>query len=54
MQVSTRTMKHAMKLAAAALLFLLFSPSAHAAEKSPEEVKRGIVDAVRRYGNAIA
>ena len=54
MQVSTRTMKHAMKLAAAALLFLMFSPSAHAAEKSPEEVKRGIADAVRRYANAIS
>ena len=48
-----------MKLAAAArlslLLFLLFSSAAHAAaEKSPEEIKRGIADAVRRYANAIS
>lgn len=48
-------MKHAMKIAAAVLVSLLLSSGAHAAaEKSPEEIKRGIVDAVRRYGNAIS
>lgn len=48
-------MKHAMKLAAAVLVSLLLGGSAHAAaEKSPEEIKRGIADAVRRYANAIS
>ena len=48
-------MKHAMKLAAAALATLLLSSGACAApEKSTEEIKRGIVDAVRRYANAIS
>ncbi len=46
---------HPMKIAAALLACLAMSPYAGAAtEKSPEEIKRGIVDAVRRYGNAIS
>ncbi len=44
-----------MKIAAAFLSCLALAPIAWAApEKSPEEVKRGIADAVRRYGNAIS
>jgi hypothetical protein len=44
-----------MKLVPAILVALLLAPGVStAAEKSPEEIKRGIVDAVRRYGNAIA
>ncbi len=44
-----------MKTAAAILVCLALAPDARAAaEKSPEEIKRGIVDAVRRYGNAIS
>ena len=43
-----------MKIAAAALVCLLLSGGAHGAEKSPEEIKRGIADAVRRYANAIS
>ncbi|MEJ7806294.1 MAG: hypothetical protein WKG03_10295, partial [Telluria sp.] len=43
-----------MNLAAAVLASLLLSSSAHAADKSPEEAKRGVADAVRRYANAIS
>lgn len=44
-----------MKLAATTFALLLLAPAAgHAAERSPDEIKRGIVDAVRRYGNAIS
>lgn len=47
-----------MKISAAArlsfLLSVLLSGGGHAAEKSTEEIKRGIADAVRRYANAIA
>ncbi len=48
-----------MKIAAAALfqvlIPLLLSSNAHAAaEKSAEEIKRGVVDVVRRYANAIS
>jgi hypothetical protein len=43
-----------MKIAAALLALLVLSSPARAADKSNEEIKRGIVDAVRRYGNAIS
>ncbi|MFL6660200.1 MAG: hypothetical protein ACJ8GW_19095 [Massilia sp.] len=43
-----------MKLPAAALLLLALSSVAHAADRSNDEIKRGIADAVRRYANAIA
>lgn len=45
-----------MKTVFAALACMMFATAAHAAEKekSPEEIKRGIVDAVRRYANAIS
>lgn len=43
-----------MKYSATALLFLALSPLAHAANRSNDEIKRGVADAVRRYANAIA
>lgn len=45
-----------MKTVIAALTCLVLASGVQAAEKekSPEEIKRGIVDAVRRYGNAIS
>lgn len=43
-----------MKIPAAALLCVLLSTAAHAAEKSTDDIKRGVADAVRRYANAIA
>lgn len=44
-----------MKISAGALVIVMLLPGAcAAAEKSHEEIKRGIVDAVRRYGNAIS
>lgn len=45
-----------MKRLLAALACMLLTTSVHAAEKekSPEEIKRGVVDAVRRYANAIS
>lgn len=44
-----------MKSFAAALLFLALSPPSQAApDRSNDEIKRGVADAVRRYANAIA
>ncbi len=43
-----------MKTTAAALLCLVLSSASHAAERTTDEIKRGIADAVRRYANAIA
>ncbi|MES2019195.1 MAG: hypothetical protein V4484_22100 [Pseudomonadota bacterium] len=43
-----------MKLYAAAVLFLALTPAAQGADKSADEIKRGIADSVRRYANAIA
>lgn len=44
-----------MKSTAAALLLLVLSPFAQAApDRSNDEIKRGVADAVRRYANAIA
>ena len=55
MMLSTGILKYQMKIAAFVLACLALLPQAGtAAEKSPEEIKRGVVDAVRRYGNAIS
>lgn len=43
-----------MKIPAVALLCLALSSVAQAADRSNDEIKRGIADAVRRYANAIA
>ena len=45
-----------MKTFFAAFVCMMLAGAAHAAdkEKSPEDIKRGIVDAVRRYANAIS
>lgn len=54
---ATLTLETTMKNAVArvvCLVTLLLSCSVHAAEKSSEEIKRGIADAVRRYANAIS
>ena len=48
-------MKHHMKTSAAALLCLVLSSSVQAAgDRSNDDIKRGVADAVRRYANAIA
>jgi hypothetical protein len=44
-----------MKFVAPLLICLMLSaPASGRADKSPEEIKRGVVDAVRRYANAIS
>ena len=43
-----------MKLPAAALICLVLSSAAQATDRSNDEIKRGVAEAVRRYANAIA